>query len=133
MSLNRRAAILSLPVLLAACSGSGGGAQSTPQSLAAAVYDDLHAGEFAKICDLVLPDARHRFADAGTDCQTYFGKKYNPSVRAGFADVKVDAKAVQVNGDTAVVPESALTFSGHPSSDGDVTVALRDGKWFVSS
>jgi len=124
-------AVLSLPLLLAACSG-GGGTQSSPQSLTAAVYDDFHAGEFSKACALVLPAALQRFTATGGDCQTYLGKKYDPTARAEFADVKVDAKAIQVNGDTAVVPESAVTFGGHPSSDGDTKLALRDGKWFVA-
>jgi len=48
----RTAAVLSLPLLLAACSGGGGGTQSSPQSLTAAVYDDFHAGEFAKPRDV---------------------------------------------------------------------------------
>ncbi len=127
----RTVAVLSIPLLLTACSG-GGGTQSSPQSLTTAVYDDVHAGEFAKACALVLPAALQRFTASGGDCQTYLGKKYDPTARAGFADVKVDAKAVQVNGDTAVVPESAVTFGGHPSSDGDTKVALQDGKWFVT-
>ncbi len=127
----RTAAVLTLPLLLTACSG-GGGTQSSPQSLTAAVYDDVHAGEFSKACALVLPAALQRFTATGGDCQTYLGKKYDPTARAAFADVKVDAKAIQVNGDTAVVPESAVTFGGHPSSDGDTKVALQDGKWFVT-
>ncbi len=127
----RTTVVLSLPLLLTACSG-GGGAQSSPQSLTAAVYDDVHAGEFSKACALVLPAALQRFTATGGDCQSYLGKKYDPTARAAFADVKVDAKAIQVNGDTAVVPESAVTFGGHPSSDGDTKVALQDGKWFVT-
>jgi hypothetical protein len=127
----RTVAVLTLPLLLTACSG-GGGAQSSPQSLTAAVYDDVHAGEFGKACALVLPAAMARFTAAGTDCQSFFAKQYDPGKRAGLADVKVDAKAVQVNGDTAVVPESAVTFGGRPSSDGDTKLALRDGKWFVA-
>ncbi len=127
----RTAAVLTLPLLLTACSG-GGGTQSSPQSLTTAVYDDLHAGEFGKACALVLPASLQRFTATGGDCQSYLGKKYDPTARAAFADVKIDAKAIQVNGDTAVVPESAVTFGGHPSSDGDTKVALQDGKWFVT-
>lgn len=126
----RTAAVLTLSLLLTAC--SGGGTQSSPQSLTAAVYDDVHAGEFGKACALVLPASLQQFTATGGDCQSYLGKKYDPTARAGFADVKVDAKAIQVNGDTAVVPESAVTFGGHPSSDGDTKVALQDGKWFVT-
>ena len=128
----RTAAVLSLPLLLTACSGGGAGTQSSPQSLTTAVYDDVHSGEFSKVCALVLPEARHLFTDSGTDCQSFLAKHYDPTARAGLADVKVDAKAIQVNGDTAVVPESAVTFGGHPSSDGDTKVALQDGKWFVA-
>jgi len=127
----RTVAVLSLPLLLTACSG-GGGTQSSPQSVTAAVYEDVHAGEFAKVCGLVLPASMARFTAAGTDCQSFFAKQYDPGRRAGLKDVKVDAKAIQVNGDTAVVPESAVTFGGHPSSDGDTKVALQDGKWFVT-
>ncbi len=129
----RTAAVLLPPLLLAAaCSGGGDGSQSSPQALTRAVYEDLHAGQFAKACALVLPASLQRFTATGGDCQTYLGKKYDPTARAAFADVKVDAKAIQVNGDTAVVPESAVTFGGHPSSDGDTKVELRDGKWFVT-
>ncbi len=127
----RTVAVLTLPLLLAACSG-GGGTQSSPQSLTAAVYDDVHAGDFGKVCGLLLPEALKRITDTGVDCQTYLAKHYDSKARAGFADVKVDAKAIQVNGDTAVVPESAVTFGGHPSSDGDTKLALHDGKWFVT-
>lgn len=121
-----------LPLLLiTSCSGSGDD-QSSPQALTVTLYKDLHAGEFAKVCALALPALLQRFTATGSDCQTYLGKKYDPTARAGFANVKVDAKAVQVNGDTAVVPESAVTFGGQPSSDGDTKLALRDGKWFVA-
>lgn len=127
----RTVAALTLPLLLTACSG-GGGIQSSPQSVTAAVYDDLHAGEFSKACALVLPTTMARFTAAGTDCQSFFAKQYDPGKRAALKDVKVDAKAIEVNGDTAVIPESAVTFGGHPSSDGDTKVALQDGKWFVT-
>ena len=123
----RTAGVLSLPLLLTACSG-GGGTQSSPQSLTVAVYDDVHAGEFSKVCGLLLPEALKRITDTGVDCQRYLTKHYDPTARAGFADVK----AIQVNGDTTVVPESAVTFGGQPSNDGDTKVALQDGKWSVA-
>jgi len=96
------------------------------------VYDDVHSRDFAKVCGLLLPEALKRITDTGVECQSFLAKHYDPKARAGFADVKVDAKAIQVNGDTAVVPESAVTFGGRPSSDGDTKVALRDGKWSVA-
>ena len=131
----RTAAVLTFPLLLASCSGGGNSRtddRSSPQALTVTVYDDLHAGEFAKVCGLLLPEAAKRIRDTGADCQTYLAKKYDTTARAAFARVKVDAKAIQVNGDTAVVPESAVTFDGRPSSDGGTKVALRDGKWFVA-
>ena len=130
----RHAAVLLVPLLAAACSGSGdGGAdRSSPQALTVTVYDDIHAGSFGKLCGLLLPEALKRITDTGVDCQTYLAKHYDATARAGFADPKVDKAAITVNGDTAVVPESAVTFGGKPSHDGDTKVALKGGKWSVA-
>ncbi len=125
--------VLLLPLLLtASCSGSGDD-QSSPQSLTAAVYKDLHAGHFQKACALVSPAALKRITDTGSDCASYIADHVDGAKRASYIDVKVDAKAIQVNGDTAVVPESAVTFGGQPSSDGDDKVILLNGKWFAAN
>lgn len=132
----RYAAVLLAPLLATACSGSsggsGGGDRSSPEALTATVYRDLEAGLFGKVCGLFLPEALKCVTDTGVDCQTFLAKHYDPAARARFKDVKVDAGAVRVNGDTAVVPESAVTSGGRPSHDGDTKVAKTGSEWSIA-
>lgn len=124
-----------LPLTLAACgsaSASKGDAQASPEGVVRVAYQDLAAGEFGKVCDLVLPDARAKFTRIGSDCQTYLAKQYDPTKRAGLTAVKIDASMTRTNGDTAVVPQDAVTFHGQPSSDADTTTAKQDGKWWLT-
>lgn len=137
MSRHRPVAVLLVPLLAAACSGgsgsSGGADRSSPQALTVTIYEDIHTGAFGKLCGLFLPEALKRITDTGVDCQTFLARHYDKTARAAFAGVKVDKNAIRVNGDTAVVPESAVTFGGHPSRDGDTKMTLTDGKWSVAA
>ena len=123
-----------MPLALSACGGSSSAAdaQSSPEGLVRTAYQDLAAGEFGKVCDLVLPDARAKFTRIGSDCQGYLAKQYDPAKRAALKGVKIDASRTRTNGDTAVVPEDAVTFRGQPSSDADTTTAKQDGKWWLT-
>ena len=133
-------AALLVPLLAVACSGSsgsgasgsGGDDRSTPAGLTTTLYRHLAAGEFEKVCGLFGPVALKRITDTGADCQTFLAKHHDQAARAGLRDVKGDAGAIRVNGDTAVVPESAVTFGGQPSHDGDTQESKQDGRWGVS-
>lgn len=127
-----RVAALLLPAALGLTACGGGGAQDSPQALTAAAYRHIAAGEFAQVCDLYLPSVRSRFANAGTDCQTYLAGQYAPGARATFKDPAVDGSKVRVNGDTAVIPVSAVSFAGQPSHDTATRAARQDGKWWLT-
>lgn len=129
----RLAVVLAVPLLTAGCGGSGGDGQSSPEAVVAAVYTHIAVGEFEQACALVLPDSRGAFAAAGTDCQTFLAGKYDAGERVGFRDVRVDPTKVERNGDTAVVPEDAVTFGGRPSDDEDTPAVRQDGKWWVTT
>ena len=133
-------AALLIPLLATACfgssgstaSGSGGEDRSSPAALTITLYRHLAAGKFEKVCGLFGPAALKRITDTGADCQPFLAKHYDEAARAGLRDVKVDASAIRVNGDTAVVPQSSVTFDGHPSHDGDTQESKQDGKWSIS-
>lgn len=132
----RRLAVLILPLIAAGCGGSatgGGGEQTGPEAVVAAVYMHIAAGEFEQACALVLPSARGAFAAAGTDCQTFLADKYDQQEREAFRDVHVDPAQVQHDGDTARVPERAVTFGGEPSEDEDTPTVRQNGKWWVTT
>lgn len=145
-SLRGRLAVAAVVALLAAgCGGGGGGAgaggggagdkteQSSPEAVVAAAYRHIAAGEFEQSCALVLPDARGAFAAAGTDCQSFLARKYDQQEREAFRDVRVDTTKIRRDGDTAVVPEAAVTFGGRPSHDDDTPTVRKDGKWWVTT
>lgn len=128
----RLVVVLVVPLLAAGC-GGGGSEQSSPEAVVSAAYTHIASGEFEQACALFLPDARGAFAAAGTDCQSFLAGHYNPQGRDTFRDVRVDPAKVQRNGDTAVVPEEAVTFGGQRSSDEDTPTVKQDGKWWVTT
>ena len=97
-----------------------------------AAYEHIAAGEFGQACALYLPDARAAFAAAGTDCRSYLAGQYDPQEREAVRDVRVDPAEVERNGDTALVPEQAVTFGGRPSDDEDTPTVEQDGRWWLS-
>lgn len=122
----RRLALpLAFPLLASGCGGGGGGDQSSPEGVVAAAYTHIADGEFEQACALVLPDARGAFTAVGTDCQTFLAGKYDQQDREAFRDVRVDPAKIERNGDTAVVPEEAVTFAGRPSDDEDTPAVPR--------
>lgn len=129
----RLAVVLVVPLLVAGCGGGGTDEQSSPEAVVAAAYTHIAAGEFEQACALVLPDARGAFTAGGTDCQTYLARKYDPQEREAFRDVRVDTAKVEHDGDTALVPEQAVTFGGRPSNDDDTPTVRKDGKWWVTT
>jgi hypothetical protein len=114
----------------AACSGSPD--QDTPAAVVEAVYEHVAAGEFEQACELVLPQARDAYARQGGSCQAALADQYDPEDRASLADPQVDEDSIEVNGDTARVPESAVKFGGEPSGDGRTDLVRQDGKWWIS-
>ena len=46
--------------------------------------------------------------------------------------MKVESAVIRVNGDTAVVPDSAVTFGGMPSHDGNTQESRQGGTWSVA-
>lgn len=131
-----RTMIAALTVALAAgCSAdpatSSKADQSSPEALTRSAYRDIHAGDFEALCRLVLPSLMPRFTASGTDCQSFMANHYDASTRARMVDVKVDASRTRRNGDTAVVPQSGVTFAGQPSNDSDTKTVRSDGKWWI--
>lgn len=66
-------------------------------------------------------------------CETFFAEQYPAETRSAFAEVTVDEDALDTSADVVVIPESAVTFDGQPSTDGPTTVVERDGKWWITS
>ncbi len=134
----RLALVLVVPLLAAGCGGDGadgggGGEQSSPEAVVAAAYTHIAAGELERACALVLPDVRGAFAAAGTGCQTFLAGRYDRQERKAFRDVRVDPARVERDGDTALVPERAVTFGGRPSDDDDTPTVRQDGRWWVTT
>ena len=116
-------------LILVAC---GVGPQDSPAGVVSALYERLAAGEFGKACELVLPETRDALAKSGGNCESAFARLYPADKRKAIEDVAVDEKKVERNGDTARVPESAVTFGGEPSTDAATQTVRRDGKWWVT-
>jgi hypothetical protein len=126
----RLGAAVGLAFLAAAC---GGGSQGSPEAVVRAVYERLGQGEFEQVCELVLPSLVAQYERMGGTCQLAVSQQYDEEDRASFVDVQVDPDLIEVNGDTATVPESAVTFAGEPSSDGSTDLVRQDGKWWIAS
>lgn len=107
--------------------------QSSPEAVVPAAYERIAAGEFEQACALVPPESRGAFAAAGTACQTFLAGKYDQQDREAFRDVRVDAAKIERDGDTALVPEAAVTFGGRPSDDEETPTVRADGKWWVTT
>jgi hypothetical protein len=83
------------------------------------------------VCRLILPDQLPRFAASGSDCQTFMADHYPAELLAKIRDVGIDTSKIRRNGDTALIPEDAVTFGGEPSNDDDTKVVRRNGKWWI--
>lgn len=116
-------------VAMTVSAGCGGG-QDSPEALAENLYAAVADGEFEKACDLILPSIQAKFDQAGRSCQTEIAAQYDAEKRRAVEDVDVDPDKIETNGDTATVPEDAVTFDGKDSTDGSLMLAKQDGKWW---
>ena len=60
-------------------------------------------------------------------------KEYPPQKRSSLTDVEIDMGGVDTSADVVKIPQSAVTFGGKPSNDGDTTLLKRDGKWWITT
>jgi hypothetical protein len=111
---------------------SSGPDQSSPAAVLESAYRAVGEGDFTGACAMVDPEAKELMRLVGT-CESVFAEEYPPESRAAFAEVSVDEDALDTSADVVVIPESAVTFAGQPSTDGPTTVVERDGKWWITA
>lgn len=68
----------------------------------------------------------------GGSCEQAFAEEYLPEMRESLAQAEIDESELDLSADVVVIPDSAVTFGGEPSTDGDTTLIERDGKWWIS-
>jgi len=120
-----------LAALLLTTAVAGCGEQDSPQATTEAIYGHLAAQEFEEACALIDPKMvmlSEMFADS---CASPMAEDRTAEEWGTLEGASVDAAQVQVSGDSATVPQAALSFDGEPSSHIDVSLSLDDGKWFV--
>jgi hypothetical protein len=114
-------------------SGCGGGEpQDSPANVVSALYERVADGKFEQACELFTDEVLDAISANGLDCQTSLAAQYPVDKREDVRDVEVDEDAIEINGDTATVPASAVTFGNEPSSGADTQVVQRDGNWWIS-
>lgn len=111
---------------------SGGSAQGSPSEVLTSAYEAVSEGDFTRACTYVDPEAKRALAFFAGTCESAFAREYPPDVRAGLGDVEIDEAQLDLSADIVVIPESAVTFDGQPSTDGDTTVVERDGMWWIT-
>jgi hypothetical protein len=107
--------------------------QSTPEGTVVAFYTAVAAGDLGTACTLTSPELDWPTLTQGTypTCEAALFTSYTVDNQRDFSDPAVDESKVQVNGENANVPESAVTFDGQPSTDGDNPLILIDGQWYL--
>ncbi|PPK91889.1 hypothetical protein CLV92_1208 [Kineococcus xinjiangensis] len=124
---------LSLGVLLvAAVSGCGGG-QDSPTETVNTFYGHVAESEFGEACAMVdsgLQEQLQRLT--GKPCEILTAERATEELRRLMADVEVDESMIKVTGDTAHVPEEAISFSDTPSSEGSLDLVLREDRWVIA-
>lgn len=110
--------------------------QSTPGVAAAGYFTAGGDVRFADACAVLAPVVRARYASAGQDCQTGLADLLEEPTQAAIGTVTEDGSAVEVTGDTALVPGSALSRSDLP--DGaqrprfpDVRASRPNALWYL--
>lgn len=126
-----RAGVVGL-ALMVAVSGCGSGEQDSPESVVEAAYAAISEGKFADACEYVDEQAKDAIGRFGATCETAMAKEYPAEKRRAMKDVDVDSDALDMSADVVTVPETAVTFDGKASADGDTTVIERDGKWWIT-
>lgn len=156
------AALTSLVLLLAACGGStddaarGAGASASldaqgtapaegeraavdrtaPGATAAAYFEAVRDARFGDACSLIAPVVLAPYASDGKDCQTELSALFDERTRAAIGDVTADESMVQVVGDTATAPGSALSRTDLPAGAAaplfpDIRATRQGGIWYL--
>lgn len=123
-------AVVALAALAVSSCGSGS-SQSTPSAVLISAYEAVHDGDFTKACSYIDPEAKRLLTLFGS-CEGHFADQYPPDTRAAMVNIEIDEQQLDTTADTVVIPESAVTFDGMPSADGDTTVVERDGAWWIT-
>ncbi|MGH8774414.1 MAG: hypothetical protein ACRDWI_04325 [Jiangellaceae bacterium] len=119
--------------LVAGLSGCGGDdPQDTPAGVVTALHERIADGEFEQACELFTQDVLDAISQGGSDCQTALAAQYPADRREEIHDVEVDDDMIELNGDTATIPASAVAFDEEPSTGSDTQVVRRDDKWWIS-
>lgn len=107
--------------------------QATPEATVIAFYEAIADGDIEAACALISPDVDWPEAtnEAFPTCQAALFTNYSTRGTARFNEVEVDDAKVTINGNTALVPEAAVTFAGKPSTDSDNPLILIDGRWYL--
>jgi hypothetical protein len=130
---NQATRIVAGVAALASLVGCGGDdPQVSPASVIAALHERVADGEFEQACELFTHEVLDAISRGAGDCQTALAAQYPADRRDEIPDVEVDEDAIVVNGDTAIVPASAVDFGGEPSTGTDTQVVRRDDKWWIS-
>lgn len=119
-----------ISLCLTGCTGGSG--QGSPSAVLTSAYEAVHEGDFTRACSYVDPEAKQALALFAGTCEGAFAREYPPDVRAELVNVEIDESQLDMTADTVVIPESAVTFDGQPSTDGDTTVVERDGSWWIT-
>src|SRR5918995_1126277 len=104
-------------VSLGGCGGSD--PQESPASVVIALHERVADGEFEQACELFTQEVLDAISQGGSDCQTALATQYPADRREEIHDADVDDDMIEVNGDTAIVPASAVVFDGEPSTGSD--------------
>lgn len=107
--------------------------QATPDATVIAFYEAIAKGDVPTACTLMSPSIDWPTATKGAfpTCQAALFANYTIGGPSNFGDVAVDTSKVTIDGDSAVVPDAAVTFAGKPSGDSDNPLVRIDGKWFL--
>lgn len=110
--------------------------QSTPGLAARSYFTAVGDARFADACRVLAPVVRARYASAGQDCQTALAGLFDEETRAAIGKVVAEDSAVEITGDTALVPGTALTRSDLPDgaerpSFPDVRASRQGGLWYL--
>src|SRR5215207_9755302 len=121
---------IALVTPLGGCGGSN--PQESPASVVIALHERVADGEFEQACELFTQEVLDAISQGGSVCQTALAAQYPADRREEIHDVEVDDDMIELNGDTATIPASAVAFDEEPSTGSDTQVVRRDDKWWIS-
>lgn len=110
--------------------------RTRPGATAAAYFGAVAQARFTDACSMLAPVMQQRYASAGQDCPTAMAGLFDGRTLAAIGDVAADESQVQVVGDTATIPGSALRRADLPGGAGapsfpDVRATRMDGAWYL--